>query len=87
MKKALIVASDSSRKVLFEVPRDVAATSRHRRELALSATGLLRVAAADVTRRTWGPCRGYSVNFYLRDSFGSVVVLDPILDGSGNPVR
>ena len=30
---------------------------------------------------------GYSVNFYLRDSFGSVVILDPILDSSGNPVR
>jgi hypothetical protein len=30
---------------------------------------------------------GYSVNFYLRDSFGSVVVLDSILDSTGNPVR
>src|SRR5882724_11406435 len=30
---------------------------------------------------------GYSVNFYLRDSFGSVVIVDPMLDGSGNPVR
>ena len=30
---------------------------------------------------------GYSVSFYLRDSFGSVVVLDPILDSSGNRVR
>jgi len=30
---------------------------------------------------------GYSVNFYLRDTFGSVVILDPILDSSGNPVR
>src|SRR4029453_8501859 len=29
---------------------------------------------------------GYSVNFYLRDSFGSVVIVDPMLDGSGNPV-
>jgi hypothetical protein len=29
---------------------------------------------------------GYSVNFYLRDSFGSVVILNPILDRSGNPV-
>ena len=29
----------------------------------------------------------YSVNFYLRDSFGSVVILDPMLDSSGNPVR
>ena len=30
---------------------------------------------------------GYSVKFYLRDSFGSVVIVDPMLDGSGNPVR
>jgi hypothetical protein len=30
---------------------------------------------------------GYSVKFYLRDSFGSVVILDPMLDSSGNPVR
>jgi hypothetical protein len=30
---------------------------------------------------------GYSVNFYLRDSFGSVVILDFMLDSSGNPVR
>jgi hypothetical protein len=30
---------------------------------------------------------GYLVNFYLRDSFGSVVILEPMLDGSGNPVR
>lgn len=30
---------------------------------------------------------GYSVKFYLRDSFGSVVVVDPVLDSSGNPVR
>lgn len=30
---------------------------------------------------------GYSVNFYLRDSFGSVVILDPMLDSSGKPVR
>ena len=30
---------------------------------------------------------GYSLNFYLRDSFGSVAILDPILDSSGNPVR
>ncbi|MEO8051675.1 MAG: hypothetical protein ABI833_14755 [Acidobacteriota bacterium] len=30
---------------------------------------------------------GYSLNFYLRDSFGSVVSLDPILDSAGNPVR
>ncbi len=30
---------------------------------------------------------GYSLSFYLRDSFGSVVILDPMLDGTGNPVR
>ena len=30
---------------------------------------------------------GYLVNFYLRDSFGSVVILDPMLDSNGNPVR
>jgi hypothetical protein len=30
---------------------------------------------------------GYSVDFYLRDSFGSVVILNPMLDSSGNPVR
>src|ERR1700693_2411068 len=30
---------------------------------------------------------GYSVKFYLRDSFGSVVILDPMLDSKGNPVR
>jgi hypothetical protein len=30
---------------------------------------------------------GYSVKFYLRDSFGSVVILDPMLDSNGNPVR
>jgi hypothetical protein len=30
---------------------------------------------------------GYSVNFYLRDSFGSVVIVDPILDSAGKPVR
>jgi len=30
---------------------------------------------------------GYSVKFYLRDTFGSVVISDPILDSSGNPVR
>jgi hypothetical protein len=30
---------------------------------------------------------GYSVKFYLRDTFGSLVILDPILDSSGNPVR
>jgi len=27
------------------------------------------------------------VNFYLRDSFGSVVISNPILDSSGNPLR
>jgi hypothetical protein len=30
---------------------------------------------------------GYSVNFYLRDSFGTVVILDPMLYSSGNPVH
>jgi hypothetical protein len=30
---------------------------------------------------------GYSLSFYLRDSFGSVVVSDPMLDSAGNPVR
>ena len=30
---------------------------------------------------------GYSLKFYLRDSFGSVVILDPMLDSTGNPVR
>ena len=30
---------------------------------------------------------GYSVKFYLRDSFGTVVILDPMLDSSGNPVH
>src|SRR5665213_889929 len=30
---------------------------------------------------------GYSVKFYLRDSFGSVVIVNPILDSGGNPVR
>ena len=30
---------------------------------------------------------GYTVNFYLRDSFGSVVIVDPILDSTGNPLR
>jgi hypothetical protein len=29
---------------------------------------------------------GYSVNFYLRDSFGTVVILNPMLDSNGNPV-
>jgi hypothetical protein len=30
---------------------------------------------------------GYSLNFYLRDSFGSVVSLDPMLDDTGHPVH
>jgi hypothetical protein len=30
---------------------------------------------------------GYSMKFFLRDSFGSVAILDPMLDSSGNPVR
>jgi hypothetical protein len=30
---------------------------------------------------------GYSLSFYVRDSFGSVVILDPMLDSTGNPVR
>jgi hypothetical protein len=30
---------------------------------------------------------GYSLTFYLRDSFGSVVSLDSMLDTAGNPVR
>ena len=30
---------------------------------------------------------GYSLNFYLRDSFGTVVILNPMLDSSGNPVH
>jgi hypothetical protein len=30
---------------------------------------------------------GYSLSFYLRDSFGSVVILGPMLDGSGKPVH
>jgi hypothetical protein len=29
---------------------------------------------------------GYSIDFYLRDSFGSVVILNPMLDSSGNPL-
>ncbi len=29
---------------------------------------------------------GYSVAFYLRDSFGSVVMLDAMRDSNGNPV-
>jgi hypothetical protein len=30
---------------------------------------------------------GYSVSSYLRDSFGSVVILGPMLDSTGSPVR
>ena len=30
---------------------------------------------------------GYSVSFYLRDSFGSVVILDPMLDSNGNLLK
>jgi hypothetical protein len=30
---------------------------------------------------------GYSLKFYLRDSFGSVVILEPMLDPTGNRVR
>ena len=30
---------------------------------------------------------GYAVKFYLRASFGSVLILGPMLDSSGNPVR
>ena len=29
---------------------------------------------------------GYSLNFYVRDSYGSVVILGPLLDGTGKPV-
>jgi hypothetical protein len=29
---------------------------------------------------------GYSLKFYLRDSFGTVVVSDPMLDSTGAPV-
>ena len=29
---------------------------------------------------------GYSLNFFLRDSLGSIVILGPILDGAGKPV-
>ena len=28
----------------------------------------------------------YSLDFYLRDSFGSIVILNPMLDGAGKPV-
>ena len=30
---------------------------------------------------------GYALSFYLRDSFGSVVTLGPMLDGAGKPVH
>ena len=30
---------------------------------------------------------GYSLNFYLRDSFGSVVLVGKMLDGAGVPVH
>jgi len=30
---------------------------------------------------------GYSVKFYLRDSFGTVVIADPMLDRDGKPVQ
>jgi hypothetical protein len=30
---------------------------------------------------------GYSLSFYLRDSFGSVVILGPMLDSTGNQVH
>ncbi len=30
---------------------------------------------------------GYLLSFYLRDSFGSIVLLHPLLDSKGNPVR
>ena len=30
---------------------------------------------------------GYSLSFYLRDSFGSVVSLDAMLDSTGSPVH
>jgi hypothetical protein len=30
---------------------------------------------------------GYSLCFYLRDSFGSIVLLEPMRDSTGNPVR
>ena len=29
---------------------------------------------------------GYSVKFFLRDRFGSVVISDPMVDGDGKPV-
>jgi hypothetical protein len=30
---------------------------------------------------------GYSVKFFLRDSFGTVVIVSPLLDSSGTPVH
>ena len=30
---------------------------------------------------------GYSVKFYLRDTFGTVAISDPILDSSGKPLQ
>jgi hypothetical protein len=30
---------------------------------------------------------GYSLSFYLRDSFGTVVASGPLLDSAGNPVH
>ena len=30
---------------------------------------------------------GYSLSFYLRDSYGSVVLLSPMLDGTGAPLH
>ena len=30
---------------------------------------------------------GYSMSFYLRDTFGSVVMLVPMLDSTGKPLR
>lgn len=30
---------------------------------------------------------GYELSFYLRDSFGSIVILEPMLDSAGKPVR
>lgn len=29
---------------------------------------------------------GYTLSFFLRDSYGSVVISGPILDGNGNPM-
>ena len=29
---------------------------------------------------------GYALSFYLRDSFGSIVILGPMLDSTGKPV-